>query len=88
MVGAKDGAVLPSEVEDFSLKLDEYVIDWFEGGLADGTTLDEAVNKALRAEMYRIRFPVRVQKAEELVADSRVSGGKRLKTLWVAEGSN
>ena len=52
---------------DFGLKLDEYITDWFEGGLSDGETLSEAVNKALGSEMYRIKFPLRVPKAEELV---------------------
>ena len=51
---------------DFSLKLDEYITDWFEGGLADGESLGEAVNKALSSEMYRIKFPLRVPKVEEL----------------------
>ena len=50
----------------FSLKLDEYIKDWFEGGLKGGETLDEAVNKTLSSEMYRIRFPLRVTKVEEL----------------------
>ena len=51
---------------DFCLKLDEYITDWFEGGLEDGETLGEAVNKALGSEQYRIRFPLRVPKVEEL----------------------
>ena len=42
---------------EFALKLDEYITDWFEGGLADGETLGEAVNKALGSEMFRIKFP-------------------------------
>ena len=50
----------------FSLRLDEYIKDWFEGGLDGGETLDEAVNKTLASEMYRIRFPLRVPKVEEL----------------------
>ena len=62
--------------KDFSLKLDEYVSDWFEGGLADGETLGEAVNKALESEMYRIRFPVRVQWVEELVCQIKESPDK------------
>ena len=62
--------------KDFSLKLDEYVSDWFEGGLADGETLGEAVNKALGSEMYRIRFPVRVQWVEELVRQIKESPDK------------
>ena len=52
---------------DFSLKLDENITGWFEDGLADGEPLGEAVNKALGSEMYRIRFPIRVQRVEELV---------------------
>ena len=61
---------------DFSLKLDEYITDWFEGGLADGETLGEAVNKALGSEEYRIRFPVRVQWVEELVCQIKESPDK------------
>ncbi len=53
--------------KDFSLKLDEYITDWFKGGLSEGETLSEAVNRALGSEMYRIKFPLRVPKAEELV---------------------
>ncbi len=52
---------------DFSLKLDQFALDCLENGLADGQTLDEGVNKALRAQMFRIRFPVRVQKAEKTI---------------------
>ena len=52
---------------DFSLKLNENIMDWFEGELADGEPLAEAVNNALASEMYRIRFPIRVQWVEELV---------------------
>lgn len=62
--------------KDFSLNLDEYITDWFEGGLADGETLGEAVNKALGSEMYRIRFPVRVQWVEELVCQIKGSPDK------------
>lgn len=51
---------------DFSLKLDKYITDWFEGGLTDGETLGEVVNKALGSEMYRIKFPLRVPWVEEL----------------------
>ena len=52
---------------DITLKLDEYITAWFMGGLANGETLGEAVNKALSSEMYRIKFPLRVPKVEELV---------------------
>ena len=62
--------------KDFSLKLDEYITDWFEGGLSDGETLGEAVNKALGSEQYRIRFPVRVQWVEELVCQIKESPDK------------
>ena len=61
---------------DITLKLDEYIIEWFKGGLADGETLGEAVNKALGSEMYRIRFPVRVQWVEELVCQIKESPDK------------
>ncbi len=61
---------------EFSLKLDEYITDWFEGGLADGETLGEAVNKALSSEEYRIKFPLRVPKVEELVQQIKESPEK------------
>ena len=51
----------------FSLKLDGYIADWFEVGLAEGESLGEAINAALSSEMYRIRFPLRVPKVEKLV---------------------
>ena len=54
-------------LKDFSLKLNGFAIDCLRIGLADGQSLDDAVNKALRAQMFRIRFPVRVQKAEKRI---------------------
>ena len=54
-------------LKDFSLKLDGFAIDCLRIGLADGQSLDDAVNKALRAQMFRIRFPVRAQKAEKRI---------------------
>ena len=53
--------------KNFSLKLDQFALNCLERGLASGETLDEAVNKALRAQVFRIRFPVRAQKAEKNV---------------------
>ena len=54
-------------IKDFSLRLDGFAIDCLRIGLAEGQSLDDAVNKALRAQMFRIRFPVRVQKAERRI---------------------
>lgn len=54
-------------LKDFSLKLDGSAIDCLRTGLADGQSLDDAVNKALRDQMFRIRFPVRAQKAEKRI---------------------
>ena len=65
--GFKMGRFYIPKWKDFSLKLDEYVIDLLDRRLADGQTLDEAVNKALGAQMYRIRFPIRVERAEEAI---------------------
>ena len=65
--GFRMGLFYRPKWREFSLKLDENITDWFEGGLADGEPLGEAVNKALGSEMYRIRFPIRVQRVEELV---------------------
>ena len=53
--------------KDFCLKLDEFSLNYLENGLTGGQSLDEAVNRALRAQMYRIRFPVRVQKAGKTI---------------------
>ena len=61
---------------DFCLKLDEYITDWFEGGLADGESLGEVVNKALGSEMYRIKFPLRVPWVEELACQIKESPDK------------
>ncbi len=65
--GFRMGLFYRPKWKDFSLKLDEYITDWFMGGLADGETLGEALNEALGSEMYRIKFPLRVPKVEELV---------------------
>ena len=65
--GFRMGLFYRPKWKDFSLNLDEYITDWFEGGLADGESLGETVNKALSSEMYRIKFPLRVPKVEELV---------------------
>ncbi len=65
--GFRMGLFYRPKWKDFSLKLDEYITDWFEGGLTDGESLGETVNKALSSEMYRIKFPLRVPKVEELV---------------------
>ena len=53
--------------KEFRFRLNSDALEWFEAGLAEGKSLDEAVNKALRAQMFRIRFPVRVQKTEKAV---------------------
>ena len=63
--GFKMGRFYRPKWKDFSFKLDEEVIDLLGKRLADGQTLDESVNKALGALMYRIRFPFRVERAEE-----------------------
>jgi uncharacterized protein (DUF4415 family) len=51
----------------FQFKLASDALECLKAGLKDGQTLDEAINKALRAQMFRIRFPVRVEKAEKTV---------------------
>ena len=53
--------------KEFRFKLNTGALEWFEARLAEGQSLDEEVSKALRAQMFRIRFPVRVQKAERVV---------------------
>ena len=53
--------------KDYILKLDQSALDCLACNLAEGQTLDESVSKALRAQMFRIRFPVRVEKAEKRV---------------------
>ena len=53
--------------KEFSLKLDEQSLNYLENVLTDGQSLHESVNKALRAQMYRNRFPVRVKKAEKTI---------------------
>ena len=54
-------------LRNYSLKLDGFAIDCLMIGLAEGQSLDDAVNKALRAQMFRIRFPVRAQKTEKRI---------------------
>ena len=62
---AKTGMFYRPVKQETSLKLDEYVIDWFNNSLQDGQELDEAVNQALMDHIYRIRFPKRTKAAEE-----------------------
>ena len=59
--------------KDINLKLDEYAVNCFERNLSKGQSLDEAISKALSAQMFRIRFPVRVEKAETIVRRIRDS---------------
>ena len=54
-------------LKEFNLKLDGFAIDCLRTGLAEGQSLDDAVNKALRAQMFRIRFPVRALNAEKRI---------------------
>ena len=65
--GFRMGLFYHPKWRDFSLTLHEYVLGFLERSRADDQALDEAVNKALRAQMYRMRFPVRVQKAEKTI---------------------
>ena len=65
--GFKMGLFYRPKMKNFNFKLTEDVTDWFKSGLADGQTLDDVVNRALGAQMYRIRFPVRVARAEKTV---------------------
>ncbi len=65
--GFKMGLFYRPTWKEFSLKLDEQSLNYLENVLTDGQSLDEAVNKALRAQMYRNRFPVRVKKAEKTI---------------------
>ncbi len=65
--GFKMGLFYRPKWKDINLKIDEYAIDCFERNLAGGQSLDKAINKALSAQMFRIRFPVRVQKTEKAV---------------------
>lgn len=53
--------------KDYILRLDQSALDCLASSLAEGQTLDESVNSALRAQMFRIRFPVRVQNAEKRI---------------------
>ena len=61
--GFRMGLFYRPKWKDITLILDEYITDWFEGG----ESLGEAVNKALSSEVYRMKFPVRVERTEEIV---------------------
>ena len=81
--GFRMGLFYRPKWKDFSLKLDEYITDWFEGGLEGGESLGEAVNEALASEMYRVKFPLRVPKVEELAQRIKESPEKIAKvTDW------
>ena len=62
--------------KDFSLRLHQSALDCLEQVLDEGQTLDNAVNNALGAEMFRIRFPVRVHKAEKRIRRIQESPGE------------
>ena len=62
---AKIGLFYRPVKQEITLKLDEYVIDWFGENLKDGQDLHEAVNQALMDHIYRVRFPKRVQRGYE-----------------------
>ena len=62
--------------KDFILRLDQSALDCLASSLAEGQTLDESVNGALRAQMFRIRFPVRVQNAEKRIRRIQESPGE------------
>ena len=65
--GFRTGLFYRPKWTNITLILDENVIGWFESGLVNGQSLDESVNKAIRAQMYRIKFPVRVERAEKTI---------------------
>ena len=62
--GFKMGLFYRPTWKEFSLKLDEQSLNYLENVLTDGQSLHESVNRALRAQMYRIRFP-KGEKAEK-----------------------
>ena len=62
--------------KEFTLKLDQSALDCLASGLTEGQSLDESVNGALRGQMFRIRFPVRVQNAEKRIRRIQESPGQ------------
>jgi uncharacterized protein (DUF4415 family) len=62
---AKTGLFYRPVKQEITLKLDEYVIDWFKDNLPDEQELDEAMNQALMDHIYRIRFPKRIKATED-----------------------
>ena len=65
--GFRRGLFYRPVMKHFGFKLDENVVECLKNGLSDGQVLDEAVNRSLRAQMYRIKFPVRLERAEKTI---------------------
>ena len=70
--------------KEFRLRLNTGVLEWFRDRLAVGQSLDEAISRALRAQMFRIRFPVRVLKAEKRIRRIQESPGE-IENLFEAQ---
>lgn len=52
---ARRGMFYTPEKWETALKLDKYVIDWFQSNTQEGQDLDEAVNRALLEHIKRLR---------------------------------
>ncbi len=51
------GAFYEPVKQDTTLKLDEYVIDWFKNNTPDGQDYQETINQVLMDYIQMLRFP-------------------------------
>ncbi len=50
------------------MKLDKYVIDWFQSNTQEGQDLDEAVNRALLEHIKRLRSFLAREEGDDMAA--------------------
>ena len=62
------GAFYTPKKRETALKLDKYVIDWFESNAPEGQDLDEAVNQALLEHIKRLRSFLAGEEEDDMAA--------------------
>ena len=65
---ARRGMFYTPEKRETALKLDKYVIDWFQSNTQEGQDLDEAVNQALLEHIKRLRSFLAWEEEDDMAA--------------------
>ena len=65
---ARRGMFYTPEKRETTLKLDKYVIDWFESNTPEGQDWDEAVNQALLEHIWRMRSFLAREEEDDMAA--------------------